>query len=84
MDETGFFFKALPEKRLFQKAKGCKGGRKSTQRLTSRNKQIAHRSQSLSSFGKVNIHGALRAYQIRQSQTMCITLQVKHPGWLLR
>ena len=34
MDETGCFFKALPEKGLVEKGKKAKGGKKSKQRLT--------------------------------------------------
>lgn len=34
MDETGCFWKALPDKGLAQKGKSCKGGKKSKQRIT--------------------------------------------------
>ena len=34
MDETGCFFKTLPEKGLVEKGKKAKGGKKSKQRLT--------------------------------------------------
>lgn len=34
MDETGCFWKALPNKRLAQKGKSCKGGEKSKQQIT--------------------------------------------------
>ena len=34
MDETGSFFRALPDKSLSEKAKKCKGGKKSKERLT--------------------------------------------------
>ena len=34
MDETGCFYRALPDKSLSEKAKKCKGGKKSKERLT--------------------------------------------------
>ena len=34
MDETGCFYHALPDKSLSEKAKKCKGGKKSKKRLT--------------------------------------------------
>ena len=34
MTETGCFYRALPEKSLSEKAKICKGGKKSKERLT--------------------------------------------------
>ena len=34
LDETGFLFRALPDKSLSEKAKKCKGGKKSKERLT--------------------------------------------------
>ena len=34
MDETGWFYRALPDKSLSEKAKKCKGGKKSKERLT--------------------------------------------------
>ena len=34
MDETGLFWRALPEKSLSEKGKRCRGGKKAKQRLT--------------------------------------------------
>ena len=34
MDETGIFWRALPDRGFGQKSRSCKGGKKSKQRIT--------------------------------------------------
>ena len=51
MDETGCFWKALPEKGFAEKGKVCKGGKKSKLRLTNFLMRVVKKSLSLSQYG---------------------------------
>ena len=61
IDETGIFWKALPDRGFGVKGKSCHGGKKIKQRITvAFSSQQQGQKKSLFSYGDLKIHDALR------------------------
>ena len=82
MDESGCFFKALQDKRLVEKGKQARGGKKLKQRLTVAFLliRLGKRSTNPLSSGRVNSHAVLRNCRIRHAQLMFTIFRILNLG----